>query len=628
MLKILRKHSRHWVIGLVIGAIVVVFIFWGMGTFRPSSADEVARVNGTSISRNEFYQFLSRLQRDGNIPGDLSDEARRGLKEMVRNELINQILYQQAAARLGIRVTQSELQEVIARDPRFQEGGRFSLRVYNLSFGPPGPQRDAKQVAFEEGLRRELLMKKLAQTVTSFAKVSEAELQEHFRQDREGVEVSFVVVSPESFASRVQPGEADLKAYFERHAQEFQTPEKVKARYLLVPFQDFQSKVEISPREVDNYLQDHGDELVRPKVIRVREVFLALPPKAGPADRQKLARKAQEVMLRAQKGEDFAGLARTLSQDEAGKQQGGDLGPVKRGQKPEGWEKVAFSLIPGQTGRAQTDKGFHIIQLVEITEKEPLPEGEARAKAAASLKEEKSRVEAEDQAKRLQMEMARASFPEVAKQNRLTFEETPLFTRTEAIPGLGLVRGFNEEAFKRQPQEVAVVELPQGFAVLQVLERQPAAALTFEQAKDRVRQAVVRQQSQKLAGEEAARLLARLRQGEPLGKAAAQAGLPLRDSGWFTRTQGFLQQPLAKPLTSAAFRLSDKQLYPPEPEVWQGKYYVLAFKARRLPSPEDFRKERDTLEQENLKHKRQVLFEAWLRGEWQRAKIMKNELPS
>lgn len=224
--------------------------------------------------------------------------------------------------------------------------------------------------------------------------------------------------------------------------------------------------------------------------------------------------------------------------------------------------------------------------------------------------------------------MRRSSFPEVAKQQKLKLEETPWFTRTDPFPGLGEARNVNEEAFKTQPSGVALAEVKQGFVVLQVTERLPAAALTFDQAKDRVRQVVVRQQSQKLAAEEAARLLARLRQGEPLGKVAAQAGLPVRESGWFSRFQGFMKQPLATVLTGAAFRLSDKERYPAEPVAWQGKYYLLAFKARRLPSPEDFAKERETLEGELLKNKRRLIFDAWLRGEWQRAKITKSELPS
>jgi peptidyl-prolyl cis-trans isomerase D len=134
---------------------------------------------------------------------------------------------------------------------------------------------------------------------------------------------------------------------------------------------------------------------------------------------------------------------------------------------------------------------------------------------------------------------------------------------------------------------------------------------------------VARQEAQKMAEKEAEQLLTRLRHGEPLAKVAAQAALPFKDSNYFTRLQGFMQQPLAESLTTAAFQLSDKQPYPDKPTFWRGKYYLLAFKNKRQPSPEDFQKDRENLERRILEDKRQVLLEAWFKEEWQRAQVSK-----
>ncbi|MFZ2087284.1 MAG: hypothetical protein WAU47_01810, partial [Desulfobaccales bacterium] len=146
---------------------------------------------------------------------------------------------------------------------------------------------------------------------------------------------------------------------------------------------------------------------------------------------------------------------------------------------------------------------------------------------------------------------------------------------------------------------------------------------SFEEAKEKVRQAVARREAQAMAEKEAGELMTRLRQGEPLAKAAAQAALPLKESGYFTRVQGFLQQPLAEPLTSAAFLLSDKQPYPDKPVSWQGKYYILAYKGRRMPTPKEFQEEKETLEGRFLEEKRQILLDAWFKKEWQRAQVSK-----
>jgi peptidyl-prolyl cis-trans isomerase D len=622
MLKILRKHSQHWLIAVVIGAIVVVFIFWGMGSMDPPQSQEIARVNGEPIPLTTFYQYINLLEKKSRFRRNLSEEDVKALRENAPDNLIRLILLTETGERLGLKVSDTEVIAAIQRDPDFQQQGVFNPGLYELFIGR-GRNREAVKVAYEKWLRQQLLAAKALETIASFAKVSEAELQEYFRLAREAVQVDYLTVSPETFVSRVKPTEAELKEYYQKHQAEFRVSAKVKVRYLLCRFRDFLNQVEVSPQEIEEYVKENSSVLARPKVIRVREVFLALPPKADAKSRQQVKQKAEELLKQARQGQDFGQLARKLSQDEASRNKGGDLGLVTRGKKGEPWEKVAFALAPGQVGLAQTGKGFHLIKLEEIKETEPLPQEAAKALALEKLKEDKSQKLARETAKRLQGETASASFLEVAKKNELTPQETPLFTLTEPIPGLGAVRALNQEAFTLKPQEVGLAELPQGFVVMQALERQPATLPSFEKAKDRVRQVVARQQAQKMAQKEAEQLLARLRQGEPLARVAAQAALPLQDSGYFTRLEGFMQQPLAEPLTSVAFQLSDKQLYPGKPISWKGNYYLLAFKSRRLPTPEDFQQEQEELAQRVLEDKRRVLLEAWFREEWQRAQVSK-----
>jgi peptidyl-prolyl cis-trans isomerase D len=622
MLKILRKHSQHWLIAAVIGAIVVVFIFWGMGSMEQSQSQEIARVYDKPIPLTTFYQYLNLMEKKARFRRNLTDDDVKAMRENAPDNLINLILLTETADRLGLKVSDQEVQAAIINDPDFQQDGTFNPRLYEFFIGR-GRNRQAAKVAYEKWLRLQLLATKALRTITSFAKVSEAELQEYFRLSREEVQVDYVAVNPETFVAEAKPTEAELKAYYQKHRDKFRVPEKIKVRYVVIRSQDFRKQVEVSPQETEEYLKEHSSELVRAKVIRVREIFLALPSKATEAKRRQVKQQAEELLKKVRQGQDFAELARTSSQDKASRKQGGELGPVSRGEKGTSWDKVAFALAPGEVGLAQTGKGYHLIKLEEIKETEDLPEAEAKAQALEKLKQEKSLKLARDEAKQLQADTARATFQEVMKKNHLTSQETPFFTQTEPIQGLGSVKDFNQEAFTLKPKEVGVAEVPEGFAVMQALRYQPAALPSLEKAKDKVRQVVARQQAQKMAEKEAEQLLKRLRQGESLSKLATQAGLSLKDSGYFTRMQGFRQQPLAEPLTSASFLLSKQRPYPGRPIFWQGKYYLLAFKDRKMPPPEEFQEERDNLERLVLQNKRQVLLEAWLREEWQRAQVRK-----
>lgn len=84
---------------------------------------------------------------------------------------------------------------------------------------------------------------------------------------------------------------------------------------------------------------------------------------------------AQAVLTQLQAGEDFAVLARQLSQDENTKEAGGDLGFFYRGLliSPE-VEEAAFALLPGQISEVvRSQFGYHIVQVLEREPDRPLP---------------------------------------------------------------------------------------------------------------------------------------------------------------------------------------------------------------------------------------------------------------
>jgi peptidyl-prolyl cis-trans isomerase D len=626
MLRWLRRYSKSWFIALAIGAIVVVFIFWGVGGLRSPRFQEVAEVNGTPILLTAYMKYYNDMLKDyqQRAKGELTEEMVKSmrLKETALNQLIGEALLLQAAQRLGIRVTDSELREQIIRAyPFFLEDGKFNERRYTMMLSrahfTPGD--------FEDQERRRLLSQKVIQEVSSFAKISDAELLEMELLVKEAVAVKYLVVSPEPFMARQHPKEAEISQYYQEHQAEFRQPARVKVSYLMFRNKDFLERVKVSPTEVDDYLKEHAQEFTQPSVIRVSQMLLTVPAQATPAQRQEVEKKAQELLEKVRAGEDFAGLARSHSQDAASRDKGGDLGDIKKGQHPAEWERVAFALKPGEAGLTPTPQGIYLIKLEEVKETERVPN--AVEQVTLRLKEEKARRLAREAARKAQAELARASVAEVAATYKVTPKETPLFSLKDPIPELGLQPVFNQAALKLKPGEVSLVDLVGSFAVLKGMEHQPEELPPLEKIKDQVREACKKAQAAKEAQQEATRLLERLRKGEPLSQVATQAGLPLKETDFFTRFQGFMNQPRTEDLTSEAFQLSSQRPYPAKPVLWQDRYYLLAFKARRSPEEAELQKELPKIRVNVLEHKKQLLFTAWLEGERKRAKIKIFELP-
>lgn len=85
---------------------------------------------------------------------------------------------------------------------------------------------------------------------------------------------------------------------------------------------------------------------------------------------------ADDILTRLKNGEDFAALAKSLSEDETTRDNGGDLGWFTQEELlvPE-LSQVAFALKPGEIGGpVKTELGYHIVQTLEFADRPVDPE--------------------------------------------------------------------------------------------------------------------------------------------------------------------------------------------------------------------------------------------------------------
>ncbi len=105
------------------------------------------------------------------------------------------------------------------------------------------------------------------------------------------------------------------------------------------------------------------------------------------ADEEAL-KEAEEVKARLEAGEDFADVAKEVSDDPATADKGGDLGWVFRGQMGEAFDEVAFSLEPGQIGGpVKVNDGYAIIRVEEKDPEHPVDEQELQNRRQQAFKD-------------------------------------------------------------------------------------------------------------------------------------------------------------------------------------------------------------------------------------------------
>jgi peptidyl-prolyl cis-trans isomerase SurA len=130
------------------------------------------------------------------------------------------------------------------------------------------------------------------------------------------------------------------------------------------------SRVAVTDKEMQQYYADHPDDFVVPAEVTIREIVLLANDEEVRAQRRP---EAEEIQARAVAAEDFAALAREVS--EAGTQaDGGQLGPLKKGELSEQLEEIAFGLPVGEVSELlEMPYGFHIIKIETRSEETIAP---------------------------------------------------------------------------------------------------------------------------------------------------------------------------------------------------------------------------------------------------------------
>ncbi|MFQ5841435.1 MAG: SurA N-terminal domain-containing protein [Thermodesulfobacteriota bacterium] len=626
MLKYMRTHATSWIIKVGLFFIIIVFAFYfGWGRIRGRYRGVVAEVNGQRISTkdlNERYQNLLALYRD-RFKGQLSDEAIRalGLKRQALNDLINNILLYQEALRMNFRVSPEELRESIQSSPLFQVNGKFSkgryLRILSLNRTKPED--------FEQMHKQHLLIDKLRNLIQQNAGiVSEEEAREAYLMENEKVNIEYIKVEQRGFLGESEVTPAELEEYFSDHREDFRIPEKANFQYLVFRSKDYRKKVDISPEKIKAYYEANIDDFVIQEQVRARHILIKVPPDADSKKVEEARTRAEEILARAKRGEDFASLAEKYSEGPTAKK-GGDLGYFPRGRMVKGFEDAAFSLKPGELSSVvRTQFGFHIIKLEDMKQERTQSLDEVRKSIESTLRDQESRVLAERSAEEAFYTLYKdGQMKKVAEEYHISVNETGFFSRGENIKGIPRSDEMTSIAFSLKEGEISTpVEVSKNFYILRLTEKQQSRLPELAEAKDKVEKELKEKKAAEKAESVAEELFAEVKGGKPMKEVATAKGLKVEETGLFKKRTNYIPKlGVLEGLVEVISPLDAEHPYPDRALKAGKDWVIIRFKEAEKPDMKKFESEKQSWENMLRYRKGEEGFRRWLADLRERSKV-------
>ena len=616
LLSLMRKHAKSWLIKALIAIIAIVFVFYFGYSFTSDQAMKVAYVNGELINGPEYEEvyrdMITSLQ--ARYKSMWNDNMIKifNLKKRALESLITQRLMSQAASELGLDVTEEEIQKAIMNYPAFQINGRFDMRRYQSMLG----NNHMKPEDFETSITSELLDKKLKQFLFAFLNVTDREILEYYTFANEKVKIAFVEFNPVNFKDPVKIDETRLKTYFEKNKEQYRIPEKISVIYLEVDPKDFGGEVEITEKEIQSYYEYNAKMYSQPKQVKAKHILFKVDQDDTEEVKNKVKERAEKVLEKARKGEDFAALAEGYSEGPS-KSQGGDLGYFKTGQMEPPFEEAAFALKKGEiSDLVQTRFGYHIILVEDIKEAGMTPLEQVREDILAALTGNLTTELAHEKGLTLLDQMPYdVDLIAYGSQHGLTAKNSAHFSKNAPIPDIKGSEKIAPTLFALEKDEASgLIELGGKFYIFQTAESKASYLPELKEVKKAVEEKFIAYETRAAAESASEEYLKSLKEGKSWETMSTENNLKIQQTDFFTRRDPIPDIGNATALNEMAFKLGKDHPYSQKPFVNNKGAFVIRWEGNEGIDNKKFQEEKETYRDSLTQTKHQRIFENWIKN--------------
>ena len=215
MLTSIGKFSKSFFIKLLVGIIILPFVFWGMGdVFRGGNQNVIASIESKKISTQEFVEYLRKLNLNEE---QIKNLPKTDLIEKILSEYIGKKVMALEIEKLGIFVSDNALRNIIKNDNLFFKDEKFSRTEYEkflLKSGITAPQFEANIV--EQEKRRQFLS-----SLSGGIVIPKILVEKEFKKENQTKTIQYINL--EKYHSKNQPTEESKRKLYDKNKNVFFT---------------------------------------------------------------------------------------------------------------------------------------------------------------------------------------------------------------------------------------------------------------------------------------------------------------------------------------------------------------------------------------------------------------------
>ncbi|MFO7748683.1 MAG: SurA N-terminal domain-containing protein [Desulfobacteraceae bacterium] len=613
MLKLMRENTGSWIIKILLGLIVLVFVFLGMGSMGSKKGDRVASVNGEPITMKEYqrsYQnVLEQMRR--RFGDNLNDEliGMLQVKKQALDRLIEDRLVANEAEKMDITVSDKEVRDSLLNIQAFRKNGVFDMETYKrvLARNRMSPE------SFETMQKASLRNRQVQELVLESVAVSDMEAAEWYRYNNAEISIDYAEFDPASY-TEITPGDEKIREFYEKNKENYKSSAMVKVRYLKFSSEGFQKEVNVSLERLKAYYEENLEEFKVPPKVEARHILIKVAENADTENVQAAKKQADQVYEKALAGEDFASLAETFSQGPS-KNSGGYLGSFTRDSMVKPFADKAFSMEAGDISEpVRTQFGFHVIKVEAKFDASEKSFEEAKPAITERLEKE--------EAQNLAYYAAGKAFDAVIDGDDL--EQAGLIADEKVVTSDPFTRKgprdfgpgaaeFAKTAFSLPLMEISdVKEIGNAYYLIKPVTRKEPAVLEFEAAKEQAAADLTEEMQLNAAKEEASAFFASVEKLNDLAAAAQKKGIQVETTGSFTRKEAVPGINNSASLVKAGFELTEKDRICDEVLKSNNRFYVIALNEKTVPGQEAIDNNLAEVKKELKQTKQNRVYDGWI----------------